>query len=88
MHGALGEAMPRKRKTDPEVGRCRARLAGYKRHHPDADHTELELDLREANVRAYILEAVDPNGWPPLRPETRAELAQLLAPSTPDEASA
>jgi hypothetical protein len=58
----------------------RARLANAARWHPD-DHeaiTAARADLKAAGLQARIREAVAT--WPPLTPETRAELALLLSP--------
>ncbi len=55
---------------------ARARLAATRRHHPDADTSLLERDLRAARAEAYIKRLVD--GAPPLTPDQRDQLALLL----------
>jgi uncharacterized membrane protein len=60
----------------------RARLAATRRHHPDADTTDLRRDLRAARAEDYIKKLVDVA--PQLSPEQRAKLAVLLlAPGAP-----
>ncbi len=55
---------------------ARARLAATRRHHPDADTSNLERDLRVARAEDYIKRLID--DAPPPTPEQRAQLALLL----------
>jgi hypothetical protein len=58
----------------------RARLAITRRHHPDADTTDLERALRAARAEEYVRRLL--NGCPALTLQQRAELAaQLLTPA-------
>lgn len=68
----------------PERRTLRARKMAAVSH--GTDTTDIDRQIREARAREYIRELVDPNGWPPLSAEARAELAALLAPSTSDAA--
>jgi len=62
----------------PAVAQARARHASYCRHRgPDDPATLAAADaLREAAREETIIAAV--TAWPPLTPEQRARLAQLL----------
>ncbi|MEY9963195.1 Spy/CpxP family protein refolding chaperone [Streptacidiphilus sp. MAP12-16] len=61
----------------PEHRVLSARTAALKRHHPEADHSGLERDLRAARLEEHIRATVET--WPALTPEQRAKLAVLLA---------
>ncbi len=56
--------------------RERARLAAAKRHHPEADTSEIARDLKAARAEDYIRKLVDEA--PPLTPEQRDRLALRL----------
>jgi hypothetical protein len=43
----------------PEAAKLRARLAAQKRHHPDADTSALERELKVATAAARIERAID-----------------------------
>jgi hypothetical protein len=62
----------------PSVYEARARLAATKRHHPNADTTALEEDLRAANAEAYLQRVIDEAGM--LTPEQFERLRALLTP--------
>lgn len=57
----------------------RARLAAAKRHHPEADHSDLERDLAAARLELAAQRVAD--GLPPLSDEQRARIAVLLVPA-------
>ena len=59
--------------------RERARLAAAKRHHPEADHSNLERDLAAARIEAAAQRIAD--SLPPLTNEQRARIGVLLAPA-------
>ena len=59
--------------------RERARLAAAKRHHPEADHADLEQDLVAARVEAAAQRIAD--SLQPLTSEQRAKIGVLLAPA-------
>jgi len=58
----------------------RARLAAHKRHHPDADDSDLRRNLRAARLEDYIRKTVE--AAPPLTDEQRWRLAALLQPTS------
>ncbi|GAA2641715.1 hypothetical protein [Streptomyces vastus] len=43
----------------PEAAKLRARLAAQKRHHPDADTSALERELKAATAASHVQRAVD-----------------------------
>ncbi|MFI1162126.1 hypothetical protein ACH4UM_00595 [Streptomyces sp. NPDC020801] len=43
----------------PEAARIRARIAAQKRHHPDADTSALERELKDATQAAHVRLAID-----------------------------
>lgn len=43
----------------PEAARIRARIAAQKRHHPDADTSALERELKAATLAARVERAID-----------------------------
>lgn len=43
----------------PEAARIRARIAAQKRHHPDADTSALERELKAATQAAHVQLAID-----------------------------
>ncbi|MDX2822178.1 hypothetical protein PV416_13985 [Streptomyces ipomoeae] len=43
----------------PEAARIRARIAAQKRHHPDADTSALERELKAATLAAHVERAID-----------------------------
>ncbi|MFF1714807.1 hypothetical protein [Streptomyces sp. NPDC058268] len=61
-----------------EVAHLRARKAAEKRHHPDADTTDLDRELATLTLAAYIKRVVE--SAPPLNDDQRARLAMLLNP--------
>lgn len=61
-----------------------ARIAAIKRHHPDADTTDAERDLKAARAEEYIRALVET--FPPLTGEQKARLAALLRQPTTDDA--
>lgn len=61
------------------ISSAKATVAANKRHGNIAAAAEAELDLREALLAKRIRELAD--AMPPLSPERRARLAQLLAPA-------
>lgn len=62
----------------------RARIAAIKRHHPDADTTDAERELKAADAEEYIRGLVET--FPPLTGEQKARLAALLRQPTTDDA--
>ena len=54
----------------------RARLAAARRHHPDADTSETERDLRAARLEDHLRRVI--NGDLPLTAAQRDRLARLL----------
>jgi hypothetical protein len=57
----------------------KARLAAKKRHYPDQDHSDTERDLAAAKIANYIAHVLAEA--PPLTPDQRARLAELLRPA-------
>ena len=72
-------------KISPAQSKLRARIAATKRHHPDADTSELTAELRTATAAEYIRRLVD--AAPPLSEEQRARLAALLTNGGQDAAA-
>lgn len=62
----------------PQRRRLRARKAGILRHDPAADTTEIDQAIAVARAEDYVRELVA--GWPPLTPDQRTRLAELLRP--------
>ncbi len=60
---------------------ARARLAATRRHHPDADTSLLERDLRAARAEDYIKRVVD--AAPPLTAAQRERIALALRGGAP-----
>ena len=61
---------------DAAVRVVHSSLAAQKRHHPEADHSELRRDLRAAQLEAHVREVVD--SFPTLTREQRHRLRLLL----------
>jgi hypothetical protein len=61
---------------NPAVASANARRMAIKRHHPNADTSELDREIKEHKLADYIRELADT--FPPLRPEQRDRLALLL----------
>lgn len=61
---------------DPDSRRVRATLAATRRHHPDADTTELEDELERARIDARIDELV--RSAPKMTTEQAARLGHLF----------
>lgn len=57
----------------------RNRIAGRKRHDPNADTADLEREMQAAKLEAAVARAVAKFG--PLTEQQRAKLAALLRPS-------
>ncbi|GIH51932.1 hypothetical protein SAMN05421833_108206 [Microbispora rosea] len=62
--------------ASPERLRLRAQIGAATRHHPNTDTTELRRELAEVKIADYIRSIVAEA--PPLRPEQRDRLANLL----------
>lgn len=62
--------------SSPERRSAAMRLVAIERHHPDRDTTELRRQLAELQIADAIKAVVDKA--PPLRPEQRERLANLL----------
>lgn len=76
----MSEILSPKRNVPAEVGRLRAQKAVTKRHHPEADTTDIDRALKAANVESYIRKIVD--SAPELTDEQLTKLAGLLRPGT------
>jgi hypothetical protein len=61
-----------------DITTARAKVAAAKRHHPDADHTELQQDLKALTLQEHVRRLVET--WPPLTPEQSERIAVLLRP--------
>ncbi|MFQ6172565.1 hypothetical protein ACK8HX_13230 [Oryzobacter sp. R7] len=57
------------------------KLGAARRYRPDEDHTELEREVKLANLADYVKRVVDEA--PPLTGAQRAELARILRGSKP-----
>lgn len=65
-----------RRSPSPKVAKLRARIAGTRSNHPDADVTDLRRELKYAKAEDFLQKIL--GEAPPLNQAQRADLAALL----------